>query len=96
MKLLGLLLGFWFLGVIFGAGVVDCLWAHRDGDGLEKMILNTAVVLVGTIVLFVLVAVKQRPARTTKAPRRRGSQKATADGRGWTQIKTEKVFLSLC
>jgi hypothetical protein len=49
-----LLFGFWVLGAIFGAGVVDLLWARRDGDKVGSLTVNLGLLLIATIVLFAL------------------------------------------
>jgi hypothetical protein len=61
MKLIGLLCAFWLFGGFFGAGVANCFWAVRDGDGLGRAIFNTALILLCTVVLLVLVYIKQKP-----------------------------------
>ncbi len=47
-----LLFGFWLLGVILGAGLVDLLWARRDGDSIRSLTMNLGVLLLATVVLF--------------------------------------------
>jgi hypothetical protein len=49
-----LLLSFWLLGVIFGAGVVDLLWARRDGDNVRSLTMNLGMLLLATAVIFVV------------------------------------------
>ncbi len=53
MKKFGLLLAFCLLGAIFGAGVVDLLWARRDGDNIRSLTMNLGVLLFATVVLFI-------------------------------------------
>lgn len=67
MKLLGLLIGFWLLGGFFGAGVANCLWAARDGDGLGRAIVNTGIIFGGTLIFLVIVWVMHRPAKKVES-----------------------------
>ena len=48
----GLLFGFWVLGAICGAGVVDWIWARRDGDNVRSLTINLGMLLLATAVLF--------------------------------------------
>ena len=50
----GLLFGFWLLGAIFGAGVVDLLWAQRDRAPLRSLTMNLGMLLFATAVLFIV------------------------------------------
>ena len=50
----GVLFAFWFLGAFFGAGVVDLLWARRDGDHVRSLAVNLGALLLGTVIFFVL------------------------------------------
>lgn len=50
----GLLFGFWLLGVIGGAGIVDLLWARRDGDPVGNLTMNLGVLFLATAILFVV------------------------------------------
>ena len=52
IKRFGLLSGFWLLGAISGAGVVDWLWARRDGDNVRSLTMNLGMLLFATVVLF--------------------------------------------
>ena len=49
-----LLFSFWLLGVSFGAGVVDLLWARRDGNHVRSLTINLGVLLLATAVIFVV------------------------------------------
>ena len=50
----GLLFAFWLLGVVFGAGVVDWIWARRDGDNVRSLTMNLGMLLFATAVLFIV------------------------------------------
>jgi hypothetical protein len=60
---LALLLGFWMLGVIFGAGVVELLWARREVDNgsVRTLVECLAMLLLGTAVFLVLALRKPKP-----------------------------------
>ena len=58
-----LLFGFWLLGGIFGAGVVDLLWARRDGDSIRSLTLNLGMLLFATVVLFAFALRKPKSGR---------------------------------
>ena len=49
-----LLLAFWFLGAIFGAGVVDMLRARRDHDNVRSLTVNLGALLLATASIFII------------------------------------------
>ena len=58
-----LLFGFWLLGAFFGAGVVDLLWARRDGDRVSALTMNLGLLLFGTVVFFAFALRKPKPGK---------------------------------
>jgi hypothetical protein len=50
----GLRFGFGLRGTIFGADVVDLLWAQRDRGPLRSLTMNLGMLLFVTDVLFIV------------------------------------------